>query len=484
MLAAVVLLAFLPCHRGHDLAQEAQATCSTSLLQGLQGLKRSSMSVTLNLTGESFPFHVGLSHQHVATADMRLLQLMAHAGNPLEFPKPEAKSITRPWELASGATPLLKCPPDASKREMAKNEADKNLDMALATYCSVHLPSLVEFYVDADYQQTYKSLTDTDGWIDNAFVAYMGLTSSDDPIGQEMDLLVQSVHHFSSKPVVVTNFGGFVPSSWTPQRFPRLVLMHARSVVTEVSQSFNFNKLTSMLFTKVKTGIALDADQWVNHGLDYLFERAAEETTANYPYPILPVHWMSRDPDSDDMSGYPDFYAFHWVSPQGPRRTMRWGHAHPTWTHYALPWLAKWTSFVLAPRWTDAPSWLHMQRSLGNYDGRIEDEDLLNMALWASNATKQWCKFDTPGPSDFKVYLRQSVEGALMIGKDKLWYPKGIAYIFFTAHDAKKPSESYDYLTSLWSNTDDRRKAIYYNGRWFATGADLASYDPDLRCMA
>jgi len=71
-----------------------------------------------------------------------------------------------------------------------------------------------------------------------------------------------------------------------------------------------------------------------------------------------------------------------------------------------------------------------------------------------------------------------------MMCDDSIWYPKGIAYIFFTAHDAKKPDESYDYLNSLWSNTDDKRKAIYYNSRWFASGVDLAKYDPNLKCMA
>merc|ERR1711957_806275 len=104
---------------------------------------------------------------------------------------------------------------------------------------------------------------------------------------------------------------------------------------------------------------------------------AAEETTKEYPYPIQPVHWMTRDPEASDMKGQPETYKWTWKSPEGaPNRTMRWGHAHPTWSHFALPWIAKWTSYVLAPQlfMKEAPAWLLKQ-------GYFEDEDLMNVAL-------------------------------------------------------------------------------------------------------
>merc|ERR1719161_3043089 len=102
-----------------------------------------------------------------------------------------------------------------------------------------------------------------------------------------MDLLLQSIHHFSERPVVVANFGALAPASWTPERFPRLVLLHARNSTANVDgHAFNLNKLTTMLFTKVKTGIALDGDEFVNRGVDATFQRAADETTSGYPYPI------------------------------------------------------------------------------------------------------------------------------------------------------------------------------------------------------
>jgi len=335
------------------------------------------------------------------------------------------------------------------------------------------LGSLVEFFVDPRFQSHYERFKGSDGWIDKAFLTYMGLGGANDTISGEEDLLVQSVHHFSTAPIVVTNFNARVPDSMTLDRFPNLVLMHARSTST-IGKSFNFNKFTAMLFAKVKRGLVLDADQFVNHGVDYMLQRAAEETTAQYPYPIMPVHWMSRDPESSDMADYPAHYTWVFKSPDAPTRTMRWGHAHPTWSHHALPWLAKWTSYALAPDATKPPAWLTDQ-------GHLEDEDLMNVAMWADNATKQWCKYDLPGPGDFEVYLKQVGQPGMW--KDSKFYPHGIPLVFFTAHAAKEPDTSHKWLSKLWDDTDDRRKPILYNGQWFNSSAALRAHDAALRCI-
>lgn len=231
-----------------------------------------------------------------------------------------------------------------------------------------------------------------------------------------------------------------------------------------------------MLFTKVKGGVVLDADQWVNRGVDAMVERAFEETTRDYPYPVMPVHWMSRDPESDDMKQFPPHYTFSFKGEGAPKRSMRWGHSHPTWTHFALPWLARWTSYELAPNATGAPAWLTAQ-------GPVSDEPLMNFALWADGLTKQWCKFDIPTVGDFGTYLSQS-DKRVKLYADSKFFPNGIAFIFFTAHDAKRPDQSYDWLTKLWEPKDDRRKAILYDGKWFGSGQALRGYDPTLNCIA
>jgi len=378
---------------------------------------------------------------------------------------------TMPWE--DGASqPLCKCS-DADVASTTTSRA-RHLVEGLRTYCNAGLNDLSEFYVDKEFIAVHDQFKDSDGWLEEAFVTYVGLTPDSDKalnIAHEADLLLQSVHRFSSRPVVVANFGSYVPREWTAKRFPQMILLHGRSMIP--GKSFNYNKIRSMIFSKVKTGIVLDADQWINAGADYMFARAAEEGGEAYPYPILPVHWLTRDPDTSGP------YPFQFKSSDGPERTMRWGHAHPTWTYEAIGFLARWSAYVLAPEQSGAPEWLRIQPSL-------EDEGMFNVALWAENKTKQWCKFDIPFTTEWPKYTEHS-SATKALFPDSKWFPRGIPYMFFTAHDAKNPDESLHWLQKLWPGASDStspKAAIYYDGNWFASGKELHDYDPTLRCIA
>lgn len=423
------------------------------------------------------PFVPGVMHnalrKHAALAGLVEIDGVEPSNKGgLAHPDFATMNITMPWE--AGLQPLVSC---GNKSQQAKDasDADMHLQQAISIFCKAGLGSMVEFYVDPRFEGNHARLRGADGWIPKAYLTYMGLSKQRDNTSGEEDMLVQSVHHFSKYPIVLTNFGTRVPRHMTPDRFPNLVLMHARTSATAIHKGFNLNKFVSMLFSKVRGGVVLDADQWVSHGVDVMVERAFEETTAAYPYPVMPVHWMSRDPDSDDMKDYPLSYTFKFKNPDAPNRTMRWGHSHPTWTHYALPWLAKWTSYVLAPEATGSPQWLKDQ-------GFVSDEPLMNFALWADGLTKQWCKFDIPSVEDYGTYLHQSKQRG--IHADSKYYPRGIAYMFFTAHAAKDADKSYTWLSKLWDDGDDKRQAVLYDGMWFGSGRALQAYDPKLKCIA
>jgi hypothetical protein len=442
---------------------------------------------------------------------------------PLEHPDFNAVEVALPW--ANGGTPLVSC--SSHNALMRKNimrphkshqvvlsdrgrvaesvpsvsDEESNLREAVTTFCKAGLGQFVEFYIHPDFQSNYDSLVDSSGWIPDAFVTYMSAETPNSRIAAEEDMLVRSVRHFSEKPVILVVYGNRIPEALKAADFPRMVLMQAKSTST-IGKSFNFNKLTAMLFTKVRNGLVLDADQWVNTGVDALFPRIAQESSKDYPYPIMPVHWMSRDPESSDMrpGGYPEGYSWRFVSKDAPPRTMHWGHAHPSWSHHALPWLATWTSYILSPESTNPPDWLRAQ-------GNIEDEDLLNVGLWASNVTKQWCKYDITSPDDFRMYIEQNESPQPNIGPisvDSKWYPKGIALMFFTAHDAKKPDNSFKWLQQLWVDTkkvpgakasdgtvllseaahNQHKGSILYDGKWFVSGSELQAFDSSLRCLA
>lgn len=372
------------------------------------------------------------------------------------------------------SSPLLSCPRSSRKKHAAlgadQSRRNANAQQAIQIFCDAELGSLVEFHVDPEFAGNFKRLVDAHGWIPRAYMTYMAFSDTGETIAREVDLLLQSVHYFSKYPIVVTNFGEWVPKAWTSNRFPNMVLLHGSPM--KKGKSFNFNKLRAMMFTKVQTGILVDADQWVNKGMDTMFQRTEEESTADYPFPIMPVHWMARDPESND--GYP--YTFKFDATPNPTRTMRWGHAHPTWTHHAYGFLAKWTTYVLQPERLGTPNFIRGQ-------GLWEDEDLLNVGLWAENATKQWCKFDIPGYEDYQRYHHPRAPGDAKLCPDTKWYPDGIAFLFYSAHAAKEPQTTKECLHDLFLETKDKPR-ILYNGFWFKTGKELKEYDPKLRCLA
>merc|ERR1712032_1483684 len=97
--------------------------------------------------------------------------------------------------------------------------------------------------------------------------------------------------------------------------------------------SFNFNKLRAMIAARVISGIELDGDQIIYLGMDRVFDANRRECTPHYPFPIMPVHWMARD--SKPGEPYHEYAFKVWKKPHG----MRWVHAHPTWTFWALAFL-------------------------------------------------------------------------------------------------------------------------------------------------
>jgi len=403
----------------------------------------------------------GVSTMATSASIKHMLRKIQRPDHQVELGKMVLKSNTKPWEL--NREPILSC-------AHLEDYVEHDLAKAMMIFCNAGLGQMAEFYVDPKFASNHKNWTGPDGWIREAFVTYIGLRNEHKTnLAGEMDLLVQSVHHFSGRPVIVANFGPFVPEGWTPERFPNMILMHAYPIMA--GQSFNFNKLRAMMFTKVRTGIVLDADQWVTNNVDYMFRRSAQEGL-HYPYPIMPVHWMSRDPESSDMKDYPAGYTWNFLAEQPPTRSMRWAHAHPTWTSESLPFLAKWTSYVLAPLATKPPLWLVEQ-------GFLEDEDLLNIALWAENVTKQWCKFDIPGNGNFKMLLEHSKTPAF---EDSKWFPSGVPLVFLTSHDAKDPDESVAWLQAVWPQHKDI-VPIAYDGKWFSSAESLRAYDPSLKCM-
>lgn len=57
------------------------------------------------------------------------------------------------------------------------------------------------------FVQTFFASSREDGWIGEAFMTYYTATKPHQEVVGEEDLLIQSIHHFSDKPIVVANYG-------------------------------------------------------------------------------------------------------------------------------------------------------------------------------------------------------------------------------------------------------------------------------------
>lgn len=373
-------------------------------------------------------------------------------------PRPRGKLCSRdvPVEL------LWSCDSHLSRRPRAGTpdaEAQEVLDRTTEEMCKdAQLAKNLEVYLDCEFIDNYLSwTTPSSEWLQEAYVTYVA-----GPKGSKYEWqatnLIRSVQLFSKRPIVVMVFSeSFIPP-WHWHGLKNLIVYRLHPI-SNGGVSFNFNKVRSMITARIMSGIMVDTDQLILPGMDELFKSTRREVTSRYPWPIMPVHWMARD----DVAGNP-YAAYAYREWKGAHST-RWGHAHPTWTYWSLPFLVD----LLQERMLAQLSFMRGQQlevwnlSAAVQDGSlamlrnkqrfarhvsyqawmIEDEDMLNVNLWRDGANKTWCKFDLePG-----LFL-QGYEMEKKLYWDPLWFPDGLPVLFLSSHNTKN-FEATDWLLKL-----------------------------------
>lgn len=355
------------------------------------------------------------------------------------------------WSCQKGLS--LK-PPKGHKH----SEAEDLLQRATEKLCEdKFLVPELEVWLECDFLEQFRRWTTSSPWLEEAYVTYVG-GPKNSPYEWQATNLIRSVDLFSSRPLVVVIFGNdFVPpSSWISMR--NVIVFRMRHISRGVS--FNFNKVRSILAARTLVGIQLDTDQLIFKGMDVVFEATRRESSQIYPWPILPVHWMSRDETPGNPYAH---YAFKgWDGPQ----SMRWNHAHPTWSFWALIFFGD----LLHERMLAATGRRSTTRvsDLGRVNSSFslrellklgeeakvprhvemsnamwEDEDMMNVNLWRHAVSKAWCKFDLE-PNLF--LLRKSMDKTLFF--DPKWYPEGVPVLFLSMHNTKNFDPS-DWLLHL-----------------------------------
>jgi hypothetical protein len=345
-------------------------------------------------------------------------------------------------------------------------------------------------WLDPRFRKNYDSAYDKHtGWVDEAFVNFVGNSPTGGRYAKINEQLIRSVHSFSKRPIVVVHFGMKAPDEWDPHRFPRLVLLHAPPLVTD--RSFNFNKYRAMLLAQARTGVMLDSDQWVAPGVDAIFHRTKEEVSEEYPFPILPVHFLT-----DKTAGSSGSWGQRYCDDDGscPRQTMRWGHGHPTYTYWALPFLGRWLRRNFRDETLPVGRFGDEKKLKALRVADVpEDEDLLNVGLWEEGAKKQWCKFDNTDPADFQLLLSGNSTtwkcgpggcGDVGVGGPDHFYPIGSPHVFYTAHHAVDPGVSKSYITKLEERVKkgDLPPPLLFRGHFTDDAKKLLRDYPQIAC--
>lgn len=269
------------------------------------------------------------------------------------------------------------------------------------------------------------------------------------------------------------------------------------------------------MLLRIRVGVQLDADMILGPHCDKLFDAAERETTAEHPYPILPVHWMTRfkDPSGKqvDWTRYMEQYATEYPGDNVPESLtkkvlglniptsmlevptqdlhfpprIRWAHAHPTWSFHALPFIADALLCKLDPDQWQASA--RVAREMGvasppKLNPRhfmAEDGDLLNILLWRYKRHKQWCKWDLE-PDLYQGFL-DDYQKTLEFGptwkpshgrngnwamSDRIWYPDGIPLVFLAVHNTKDTLATDKLLSTILKRGASSRY-LYFNGTYY-----------------
>lgn len=325
----------------------------------------------------------------------------------------------------------------------------------------------MDVYVDERFQKNYANVYGADGWVEKAWVTYLKVRPGNTDFLHLTRKLVESVHLFSKYPIILMNFGQ-ASTELDPELFPRLVQFNALDLSNR-HLSFNFNKFQAILLAKVKVGASLDSDMMMaNPQADSLLSRTQEEITEQYPYPMMPVHFLDRDPANlKYYDGKGNYLVYNCTG--CPKPTMRWGQAQPTWTYWSLPFFARWQVAKIAERSEQGVPTAHI----------AEDEDLLNVALWQEGASKQWCMWQTGGVGFVKDNLYAQRPFGVKWNADRSRYLNGTPMGLYFGHAEKNWRKVADALEFLkQQNESYRPKAYYHNLTFYGSFNELKQANP------
>lgn len=243
--------------------------------------------------------------------------------------------------------------------------------------------------------------------IDEAFVAYA--TADYFPI---LEVLIDSVHAFSTKPIVVFGVNADLPFS--SEKYPRLI--KRRLNIVENPNIFH-QKPRVILESQIRYGIYVEADDILNEGVDQLFEECRNVET----HPLCPLHvsFVNNQQGLMQALGVTE-------------KSMGYVHGHVIFSEKCLPFIKEWYDVCC-----------HYGHLAENHD-----ETVLNVLLWKYGAKNHLDLYD-PFYLVCYDYLKNDQFSLYSWIPDGCQFKKGDNYNVYMFHGCKNPAEARKLLNRL-----------------------------------
>jgi hypothetical protein len=239
--------------------------------------------------------------------------------------------------------------------------------------------------------------------------AFITFTNSQLNYVKLLYILLDSVHLFSTRPVIVFSVDFDLIINHT---------RHPRVTVERISQAncgpeIFACKLFAIVSSGVNYGVQLETDSVVNYNIDLLFDMLH---VWPYDLPLAPKH--PTDPNN---------YRLYMNQYRVKYRSVPYMHGTFAWTYRAYPFIRR----VLKL----------MQR--GSFMDANCDETAMNVMLWKSKANHTLCKYDPYGPTYLGKYEHSQST------PDCLPHCDGVYLIFHGQKDSSISKNIFERLRKL-----------------------------------
>lgn len=221
-----------------------------------------------------------------------------------------------------------------------------------------------------------------------------------------LEVLLDSVKAFSTRPIVVFGVNADVPFS--QEKYPFLI--KKRIDVDLSKESIYFQKPKIILESNIKYGVYVEADDILNFGVDILFEWARKSKD----YPLCPKH--PQDPNNQH-----NIMNFLCVQ----NKSMPYVHGHVLFSQTCMPFVKEWYETCLK-----------YGNQASNYD-----ETILNVLLWKYKVDKYVPVYD-PYFDSLENYKNNTCP-------EQHGYNKNEPIHYFMFHGCKNPDEARKILDLL-----------------------------------